>query len=217
MSFFGGTGQNAALKPVGPTASVPINNGLYGAVKAAKTNGTQPNTWGFHVTTPQSQPKTPAPAQGTQSGPGILESWFNQRANGTDPAYEYGMKRGGDEIDNRMAAAGSFNSGARNQQLSDFAANSNAQRMGQLDALAGGASGEHQNRLNSMFSQGNALAGGESGINSAYDLAAGKTQSDALSALLGYQTEKAGIDSKANQGLINNGFGLFSSIYGGKK
>jgi hypothetical protein len=81
---------------------------------------------------------------GSQSGPGILESWFNQRANGTDPAYEYAMQRGGDAIDTRMAAGGSFNSGARGQQQSDFAANMAAQRMGQLDALAGGASGEQR-------------------------------------------------------------------------
>jgi hypothetical protein len=109
------------------------------------------------------------------------------------------MKRGMESLGNQSAAAGSFNSGAARQQESDFAANMGAQRIGQLDSLAGGASGEHQNRLNSMFSQGNALAGGESGVNSAYDLAAGKSMSDALSALLGFTTNKAGVDSKSNQ------------------
>ena len=83
-------------------------------------------------------------------------------------------------------------------------ANMGAQRTGQLDALAGGASGEHQNRLNSMFNQGQALAGGQSGINSAYDLAAGKSMSDALSALLGFTTNKAGVDSKSNQQGLSN-------------
>ena len=68
-----------------------------------------------------------------------------------------------------------------------------------------------------MFNQGLGLAGGESGINSSYDLAAGGAMSNALSALLGYTTDKAGIDSQANQGLVNNAFGLVSSIYGGKK
>jgi hypothetical protein len=146
----------------------------------------------------------PASPYGYASGPGILENWFNQRANGTDPAYEYAMKRGGDAIDNRMAAGGSYNSGARGQQLSDYAANMGAQREGQLDTLAAGASGEHQGRLNSMFSQGQGLAAGESGINSAYDLSAGKSMSDALAAALGFTLNKAGVDQKSQQqGLTN--------------
>lgn len=161
------------------------------------------NLPGLYGKTSKTPPAPPSPT-GTESGPGILEDWFNQRASGTDPAYEYAMKRGGDAIDTRMAAGGSFNSGARAQQQSDFAANMGAQRLGQLDALAGGASGEHQNRVNSMFNQGLNLAGGQSGINSAYDLAAGRSMSDALSALLGYTTNKAGVDSKSNQqGLAN--------------
>ena len=141
---------------------------------------------------------------GSQSGPGILENWFNERANGTDPAYEYAMKRGMESLGNRSSAAGSFNSGAARQQESDFAANMGAQRLGQLDSLAGGASGEHQNRLNSMFGQGLGLAGGESGVNTAYDLAGGKAMSDALSALLGYTTNKSGVDSQSNNQGYNN-------------
>jgi hypothetical protein len=155
---------------------------------------------GFKAPAP---PPPPSPS-GSQSGPGILENWFNQRANGTDPAYEYATKRGMEQLGTASAARGGFNSGAARQQESDFMANMGAQRTGQLDALAGGASGEHQNRLNSMFNQGQALAGGQSGINSAYDLAAGKSMSDALSALLGFTTNKAGVDSKSNQQGLSN-------------
>jgi len=40
------------------------------------------------------QPKKPPPAYGSESGPGILEQWFKQRAMGADPAFEYGLTRG---------------------------------------------------------------------------------------------------------------------------
>ncbi len=218
-------GMQTASPAYAPPAVPPNNQHGANAPFAGNVNSYNYQGWGPGARQQHQQANAAAAAAaaapkdpyGSQSGPGILEDWFNQRASGTDPGYEYAMERGGDAIDNRMAAGGTFNSGARGQQLSDYAANMGAQREGQLDTLAAGASGEHQNRLNSMFNQGNALAGGESGINSAYDLAAGKVQSDALSALLGYQTDKAGVDSQANQGLVNNAFGLASSIYGGKK
>jgi len=101
------------------------------------------------------------------------------------------------------------NSGAARQAESDLYANLLSQRMGQLDALAGGASGEHQGRLNAMFGQGLGLAGGQSGINSAYDLAAANAQSNALSAALRFGVNKAGVDSKSNQQGLNNIFSLY--------
>lgn len=167
---------------------------------------------------PNTRPAAPAQPQnpyGSQSGPGILEDWFNKRATGTDPAFEYGLKRGTEQLGNRFSAAGAFNSGAARQQESDLYANLISQREGQLDALAGGASGEHQNRLNSMFSQGLGLAGGESGINSAYDLAAAGAQKDALAAALGYGVNKAGVDSQSTQQGLGNITGILSMIYGG--
>lgn len=151
----------------------------------------------------------PVPEYGTQSGPGILEQWFNMRASGTDPAYEYAMGRGLDAIDTRMAAGGAFNSGARGQQLSDFAANMGAQRAGQLDALAGGASGEHRDRINSMFGQGLGLAGGQAGTAGQYDVGAANAMSAANQAILMMMLNKAGVDSQANQSLMNN---IFSGI-----
>lgn len=182
-----------------PRATQSLENAWKGTAVNPSPNSTRNGA-------PGAPPPNP---YGSQSGPGILESWFNQRANGTDPAYEYALKRGGDDLDSRMSAGGSFNSGARGQQLSDFYANMGAQREGQLDALAGGASGEHQNRVNSMFGQGLGLAGGESGINSAYDLSAGNAMSDALKALLGYTQGKSGVDDKSRQ----SGFQNLMSLY----
>lgn len=155
---------------------------------------------------------------GSQSGPGILEQWFNERANGTDPGYQYAMNRGMNDIDSRMAAGGSYNSGARGQQLSDFAANMGAQRESQLDALAGGASGEHLGRLGMMFGEGQAIAGGQAGQASAYDLGAAGNMAAANNAQTQMNLNKAGIDSQANQAFYNNilaAYGLSRSGGGG--
>ncbi len=141
---------------------------------------------------------------GYASGPGILESWFNQRANGTDPAYQYTMGRGMDAVDTRMAAGGSFNSGARGQQLSDFASNMGAQRMGQLDSLAAGASGEYQGRLNSMMMQQLGLSGGQAGTASTYDQAVANAIATGNTQQLQMFLNKAGVDAASTQALINN-------------
>lgn len=184
-----------------------------------KQPGTASNMGGGHdyttgppakKTTSQQQPTAAPNPYGTESGPGILESWFNQRAAGTDPAYEYAMRRGGDAIDSRMAAGGSYNSGARGQQLSDFAANMAAQRMGQLDTLAGGASGEHMGRLGMMFNQGLGLAGGMAGAGTAYDLGAAGNMSAAAQAQQAMALQKAGVDARANAGLVNNALQLYA-------
>lgn len=152
---------------------------------------------------------------GSQSGPGILEQWFNERANGTDPAFEYAMKRGTDQLNNQFSAAGSFNSGAARQADSDLYANLVSQRMGQLDALAGGASGEHQGRLNSMFGQAEALARGQAGLGSAYDLGAAGNMGAANQAQQNMALNKAGVDSAANQGLFNNVLSLYGAYKSG--
>lgn len=161
---------------------------------------------------PGSQPAVPGNPYGSQSGPGILESWFNQRATGTDPAFEYAAMRGMEDLGNQYGAAGAFNSGAARRGESDFYANLVAQRMGQLDALAGGASGEHQGRLNSMFMQGNQLAGGQAGLSSAYDLGAAGNIQAANQAMNQMALNKAGVDQQGNQSAVN----LFTSIFGGR-
>lgn len=154
----------------------------------------------------------PGAPYGSQSGPGILESWFNQRATGTDPAFEYAMKRGTEALGSQYSAAGGFNSGAARQGESDLYANLVAQRMGQLDALAGGASGEHQGRLNAMFGQGQQLAQGQAGLASAYDLGAAGNMQAANQAQQQMFLNKAGVDQAGNQGAVN----LFTSIFGGR-
>lgn len=150
------------------------------------------------------------PAQGTESGPGILQSWFDQRATGTDPAFEYGLKRGMTDLGNRYSAAGAFNSGAARQGESDLYANLLSQRMGQLDALAGGASGEHQGSLNSMLTYGIGLASGRAGLSSAYDFATADSQRAANEAIRQLNLNKAGVDSQGTQAA----FGNIGSIYG---
>jgi hypothetical protein len=162
-------------------------------------------------------PPASTPTMGTESGPGILENWFQQRSTGTDPAYEYTLKRGGDAIDRRMAAGGSFNSGARGEQLSDFGANMGAQRQGQLDSLAAGAAGEHRGRLQDMFGIMSGLAGGQAGLAGAYDLTAAKGMSDSDNAILQMLLNKAGVDGKADQGFLNNLFSAITLGQGGGK
>lgn len=157
---------------------------------------------------PPPEPKNPT---GSESGPGILESWFNQRASGIDAASQYATRRGLDALNDRYAAAGMANSGAARQGDSDLLANIEAQRAGQLDALAAGASGEHQRRLDSMFGQGLGIAGGQSQINSAYDLRAAQVQSDALSAALNYFMNKEGVDDKSRQAGLNNILGIWGA------
>jgi len=157
---------------------------------------------------------------GSQSGPGLLEQWFNERANGTDPGWDYATKRGLASIDSGAAARGSFNSSANAQNESDFMANMAAQREGQLDALAGGASGERQGLLNTMFGSANSLAGGQAGTASNYDMASAGAQSSALNAIIQMMLGKAGVDSQATQAGINNVTslgGLLAKLYGGGK
>lgn len=149
-----------------------------------------------------------APTAGTQSGPGILENWFNQRANGTDPGWEYGMGRASDQINRQYAARGGYNSSAATQSLSDMYSNSVSQREGQLDQLAGGASGEHQRRLEDMFSEGLGIAGGEAGVAGAYDQSAGGAMQSGQRAKLELMLSKAGVDQKTAQAELDAIFGV---------
>lgn len=192
-------------------------NVIAGGAKTAATAAGNPLGSGPAPAAPQAPPGAQNP-YGSQSGPGILESWFNQRATGTDPAFEYASKRGMETLGNRYSAAGAFNSGAARQGESDFMANLVAQRMGQLDSLAGGASGEHMGRLGMMFGQGLGIAGGEAGLSSAYDLGAAGNMAAANEAQRGMALQKAGVDSQANQALVNNAMNIYGlSRIGGSR
>jgi hypothetical protein len=197
-------------------------NAWMGKGPAAQSGGTDPGLKGGQAygTPAGADSATGASASptGSESGPGILENWFNQRAAGTDPAFEYASKRGMETLGSRYGAAGAFNSGAARQGESDLMANLVAQRMGQLDSLAGGASGEHMGRLSQMFNQGMGIAGGQAGLSSAYDLGAAGNMQAANQAQQQMALNKAGVDAKANQGLINTGLQLYGlSQMGGSR
>ena len=210
-------GMGAKPAPIKPPSRGPLGtrggNSLDSTGRGGATVGQ--GRWGEGAPDPgkggmpvPKQPGPTAPTGGTESGAGILEDWFSKRAAGIDQAYEYSMKRGGDAIDDRMAAGGSFNSGARGRQLSDFSANMGAQRQGQLDQLAVGADAAHRGRLGDMFKVMMGLAGGQAGTSTAYDTGAAGAMSDALSAALGFGTNKAGVDSQSQQTGLNNLFKL---------
>jgi hypothetical protein len=116
-----------------------------------------------------------------------------------------------DALGTRSAAAGNFNSGAARQQEGDYMANLTAQSQAQLDALAAGASGSRQAKLNSMFTQGIGLAGGQSGLASAYDLGAAGNMDAATRAQMGLGLNKAGVDAAGNQSAMN----FITSLWGG--
>jgi hypothetical protein len=209
---------NVITNPASGTPSSTVTKGQYPAAKPQGSGAAFGAAAGGQMGGPVANPTQKQNPYGTESGPGILENWFNQRATGTDPAFEYASRRGMEDLGNRYAAGGSYNSGAARQGESDFMANLIAQREGQLDTLAGGASGEHQGRLNAMFNQGLGLAGGEAGTMGAYDLGAANSMNTANNAVTQMYLNKAGVDSQANQGLIGNGLGLFgATIFGGKK
>jgi hypothetical protein len=103
--------QQYGADPNDPTKSI----GYYNATTAAANGGnsgtpvapgstplgqaagyTGASTGGMHAA-PATTPTSPAsatpsssaaPTYGTQSGPGLLDQWFNERASGTDPGYE---------------------------------------------------------------------------------------------------------------------------------
>lgn len=200
------TGRVAGTQPVAQPFRGNAGQGFNKlATNTGRVAGTQPS--GVAPMPPSVSATNTAPAAspyGTESGPGILEQWFNQRASGTDPGYDYAVSRGLKDLNTASAARGNFNSGAAAQQSGDYLANMGAQREAQLDSLAGGASGEHQGRLNSMFGQGQALASGQAGLAGQYDLGAAGAWSNADVAQLQMMLQKAGVDSQAQQGLINN-------------
>lgn len=192
------------------------------AAPGAPVRSTQPSTFAGTPggATDWNSPRAPGNKAGTESGPGILGQWFNQRATGTDPGWEYATGRATDSINKQYTARGGYNSSGATGALSDMYANATSQREGQLDSLAGGASMEHQNTLNGMFTEGNALASGQAGAvggNTALGAAgmsgASRDQIDLLLA-------KNGVDQKTRQGELDAIFGaggIAASAAGGKK
>jgi hypothetical protein len=201
--------SGAASLALGATGHTPTSVGLS---QAGRTFNSQlaRDTEPTRSTLPPGAP--PPSPYGTESGPGILEQWFNQRAGGTDPGWEYGMGRATAELNRQAAARGGFNSSASMRSLSDLYSGAVSQRESQLDALAGGASGEHQGRLNSMFNESLGLANGQAGAASGYDINTGNNMSQMDVAQIQLALDKAGVDQKTRQAILGT---ITSGIQGG--
>jgi len=189
---------NAANFPnAGKGTWSPSNNPL-------NFRSTAPDKLGAPAVPPTDANTTP----GSESGPGILEDRYNKRANGTDPAFEYASKRGMDQLFDRYSAMGLGNSGAARQGESDFMANLVAQSQAQIDALAGGASGEHQRKIDSMFDNLFKEGSGRAGTSGIYDTGASDAWGKSLEAMILMALNKAGVDSQSNREGIQNLAGL---------
>ena len=68
-----------------------------------------------------------------------------------------------------------------------------------------------------MFNQGLGVAGGQAGLASAYDLGAAGNMQAANQAQQQMALNKAGVDAKANQGLISNGMNLAALYLAGNR
>lgn len=192
--------------PINPYSDPSVNLGV--SPYAPAPTYMDPSTLG--PTSPGTTPMTTANGQtyGTESGPGIMQQWFGERATGTDPGYEYATGRGMKALDGAFAARGGYNSGANIQADSDYLANMGSQREGQLDSLASGASGERANSLSTMLGLDNSITGGMAGLTSGYDLGAANALNtgNAAALQLGINGAMAGIQGK--QGLMNNLFSI---------
>lgn len=219
MFSFPGIGKmNAGSSPGSYTGPVSAGGGTTGTMGATGMPASPPTPASPYAYNPTSTPSTFSPASspaaaatpdyGTNSGPGIMQQWFNERATGTDPGWEYGNKVGLTALDNAAAARGGYNSGAAEANDSNFMANSLAQREGQLDALAGGASAENTAETGQMVGLGMGLAGGEAGLGGAYDVAGANAMSGANNAGLQYGAQATMLPYMANQNFMNQMFGL---------
>lgn len=150
------------------------------------------------------------PPTGTQSGPGLLEQWFDQRANGTDPGYEYSLGRNTAMINRESAARGGFNSSATMNSLANMYAGMATQREGQLDQLAAGASGERAGNLAQMFNTGLGIAGGEAGTALPYNMAAGGAMNTAAADAYQSNLIKNGVDPAVAAQRTKDIFGALS-------
>lgn len=207
-----GAGAAAATAGNNQADSLAVNPTLPGYTGPNPGQGWTQNANGTWAPPGAPAPAAPAPTYGTNSGPGILQQWFNERASGTDPGYEYATGRGLTALNNQYAARGGFDSGASEQGDSDYLANMGSQREAQLDQLATGASNENSNQVSQMLGLGMGLAGGQSGLAGAYDLGAGNDLTSANNTGLQLSGEASLIPYLANQQLLSNGAGLLGQI-----
>lgn len=195
----------APHKSILATMPSSVQTGLGNRLDNLKTTGAAGASAGAALTAPP-----PPAAGGSQSGPGILENWFNQRANGTDPGWEYAMGHGTAMLNRASAARGGFNSSAAFQGLSNLYANGASQREGQLDQLAAGASGEHQGNVDTSLKYGLGLAGDQANTSAGFASAAGDAQKQAAAQSLEAAYIKAGVDPAVAAQRARDAVGLVS-------
>lgn len=80
------------------------------------------------------------------NGPTDVESLYQARLHGGDPAAAYEDSRATEALDNQLAARGGYNSGAGVRSITDYYANANAQRSKQMADLAAASSGAANQR-----------------------------------------------------------------------
>lgn len=206
----GGVGRSGASH----FAGAPAAGGYLGAFGAGgKPKGPLANMYGWganpFATSASGTPRgasasaTPAatpPPYGSQSGPTAIEDRYNQRANGTDPGWEYATGRATDAINNQSAQRGGYNSSSAVGAIGDMFANATSQREGQLDTLANEATGAHQNALNSMFVNGESIANGSSGAGQAYGMGGGGAIDQNTQNQINLTLAKYGVDPSSSEG-----------------
>lgn len=205
-SMYGNPNQQGAAHGAATAGATTQGN------NAANNPAINPNMGLPSLTAPSYGGDATGPTYGTQSGPGILQQWFDQRAGGTDPGWEYGLGRAETALNNQYAARGGFNSGAALQGQGDLLSNAMSQREGQLDQLAAGASGENAGQISQMLGFGNSLASGESGLAGQYDLGAGGAMTNANNTGLQLSGEAAMIPYLAKAGMMSNLMGLGAGL-----
>lgn len=204
-SMYGNPNQQGAAHSAATAAGTVQGN------NAANNPAINPTMGLSSLTAPSS---SSGPTYGTQSGPGILQQWFDQRAGGTDPGWEYGLGRAQTALNNQYASRGAFDSGAALQGQGDMLSNALSQREGQLDQLAHGASAENANQVSQMLGFGNSLAGGESGLAGQYDLGAGGAMTSANNTGLSLSGQAAMIPYLAQAGMMQNLMGIGGGLLG---
>lgn len=205
--------EGAAMGHTGGAGAVyDPNAAAKQAANAAATAASGAAARGAAQAAAAAAPKPPSP-YGTESGPSYVEQRYMDRLTGVDPAFNYAAKRGMESLGNRYGAAGLANSGAARQGEGDFMSNLIAQSQGQLDSLAGAASGARQNKINSMFGTGMGLAGGQAGLMGAYDLQSARSNDALMEAIVQMMGGKAGVDDKSRQGGVSNIIGGLGAIF----
>lgn len=166
------------------------------------------------------------------------ETLFDQRKNGgVDPAAAYEDKRATEGINTQLAARGRYNSGAGVRQISDYLANTNAQRSHDLANLAGGAdnsrlgldtaygsaakgaSGEERGYFNDVMDSSKGLADAKADTFGHYSDRGSDQYSEGQKAKIEAMLTKAGVDAATIRAMFQDAGAVaeVATKAGGKK